>query len=294
VLLALCGCSATGLAVTAPDPAASAPASAPTPEPTAAPVVAENALDLLATLPIKGKAPKTGYDREVSFGAAWLDVDHNGCDTRNDVLATDATGETYDGSCTVLTGTVYDPYTDTTITFVRGADTSSLAQVDHRVALLNAWETGAQNISQEQREALANDPDNLIVVDGKTNSQKGAGDAATWLPPNKAYRCTYVAAQIQVKAKYGLWVTQAEHDVMSTLLNACNGPVTLVPSTPAATTPATAAPAAPTVDPAPAVDTIHPGSICSDQGLTGVSDAGKTYTCGSKGADANGRFHWNS
>ncbi|WP_216648733.1 GmrSD restriction endonuclease domain-containing protein [Agromyces agglutinans] len=201
------------------------------------------ALALLDTLPIKGRAPKTGYDREAGYGTAWLDVDSNGCDTRNDILARDLEPETKSGPCKVLTGTLTDPYTGKTIDFVRGNTTSLAVQIDHVVALMNSWETGAQQLTQAQRISLANDPINLFAVDGPTNSQKGAGDAATWLPPKKDFRCTYVARQVSVKATYGLWVTQAEHDAIANILTGC-------PDEPAVTSAFTPV-AAPVVEPAP-------------------------------------------
>jgi len=179
------------------------------------------ALALLATLPIKGRAAKTGYDRSGDFGSAWLDVDRNGCDTRNDILARDLTDIVTSETCRVQSGTLTGPYTGETIGFVRGTSTSSLVQIDHVVALSNAWQTGAQQLTQVQRESLANDPLNLLAVDGATNSSKGAGDTATWLPPRKSYRCAYVARQVSVKATYGLWVTPAEHAAMIRVLSDC-------------------------------------------------------------------------
>ncbi len=179
------------------------------------------AVALLATLPMKGRAPQTGYDRTGSFGTAWLDVDQNGCDTRNDILARDLTTIVKSGECRVMTGTLVGPYTGKTITFVRGQGTSSLVQIDHVVALSNAWQTGGQQLSQAQRVSLANDPLNLLAVDGRTNSSKGAGDTATWLPPQNTFRCAYVARQISVKATYGLWVTAPEHAAMTRILAGC-------------------------------------------------------------------------
>ncbi|MFF2713068.1 HNH endonuclease family protein [Paenarthrobacter sp. NPDC058040] len=183
---------------------------------------ASQALDALAALPIKGRAPKTGYDRDL-FGQAWADVDRNGCDTRNDILKRDLTAISYTNSvpCKVQSGTLADPYTAKTIAFVRGTTTSSAVQIDHVVALSDAWQKGAQQLSLEKRTALANDPLNLQATDGPTNQQKGDGDAATWLPPSKAFRCEYVARQISVKAAYKLWVTQAEHDAMARILGDC-------------------------------------------------------------------------
>ncbi|NMM24937.1 MAG: HNH endonuclease [Phycicoccus sp.] len=181
------------------------------------------AVTVFATLAVKGRAPKTGYDRE-QFGPAWADVDRNGCDTRNDVLRRDLTGYVLkEGThgCVVLSGTLLDPYTATTIAFVRGQTTSTLVQIDHVVALSDAWQKGAQQLSAETRRALANDSLNLLAVDGLTNQRKSDGDAATWLPPNKAYRCPYAARQVAVKAKYGLWVTSAERDVLGRILATC-------------------------------------------------------------------------
>jgi hypothetical protein len=182
-----------------------------------------SAVAALATLAVKGRAPKTGYDR-AKFGQAWADVDHNGCDTRNDVLRRDLTPRVVKPgakACMVLSGTLHDPYTGSTIAFVRGASTSSAVQIDHVVPLSDAWQKGAQQWTTPRRTALANDPMNLLAVDGLTNQRKSDGDAATWLPPNGAYRCSYAARQIAVKAKYGLWVTGAERDALRRILATC-------------------------------------------------------------------------
>jgi len=197
------------------------------------------AADLLETLPVKGRAPKTGYERSL-FGPTWADVDQNGCDTRNDILNRDLTDITYVTSvpCTVKTGVLADPYTGTVINFVRGTTTSSAVQIDHVVALSDAWQKGAQQLTTEQRTAFANDPLNLQATDGPTNQQKGDGDAATWLPPAKGFRCEYVARQVSVKARYNLWVTQAEHDAIAGILATCPGqpaPTTVAPASTAAT-----------------------------------------------------------
>lgn len=189
--------------------------------PTTDAAAAATARRQLAALPVKGKAPATGYDREARFGTAWLDVDHNGCDTRNDVLARDLTELERQGPCKVLRGTLVSPYTGERVDFVRGNRTSTLVQVDHVVALENAWRTGAQQLSQSEREALANDPVNLFAVDGHSNAQKRSGDAATWLPADTAFRCTYVEHQVTVKTTYRLWVAPAERDAIARVLDRC-------------------------------------------------------------------------
>jgi len=176
----------------------------------------------LGTLEVKGRAPRTGYERE-EFGQRWADVDRNGCDTRNDVLQRDLDDIGLDPAthgCVVLTGTLADPYTGESIPFARG-ERSADVQIDHVVALADAWQKGAQGWTRDTRTAFANDPANLLAVDGSANQSKGAGDAATWLPPNRGYRCAYALRQTVVKAAYGLWVTQAEHDALTREIDRC-------------------------------------------------------------------------
>jgi hypothetical protein len=191
----------------------------PPPEP------AGDAATVLATLPVKGRSPRTGYDRD-QFGESWRDIDRNGCDQRNDVLARDLVQVAFrpgTRSCVVLTGVLNDPYSGHTVPFTRGPETSDDVQIDHVVALSNAWQTGAQQLDADTREQLANDPLNLMATEGKVNQAKGDGDAATWLPPARGFRCTYVARQVAVKAKYSLWVTPPERDAIARVLSECPG-----------------------------------------------------------------------
>lgn len=190
-----------------------------TPEPSES--AEQTAAKLLATLKVKGRAPMTGYARD-RFGPAWLDADRNGCDTRNDLLGeflTDSVFKPGTRDCVVSSGTLEDPYTGTLIDFVYGDGT--LVDIDHVVALGNAWATGAFGWDIKKRAALANDPMNLLPVDASANRQKGDGDAATWLPSNTSFRCAYVARQVSVKSKYGLWVTPAERVAIERILTSC-------------------------------------------------------------------------
>jgi hypothetical protein len=185
------------------------------------------ALALLGTLAVKGRAPKTGYSR-AQFGPSWTDDNdapdgRNGCRTRDDVLARDLARTRTTNGCTVYSDELVDPYTGARIAFRYGVVSSAAVQIDHVVALGDAWQTGAQQWPVQKRTAFANDPLNLLAVDGSTNAAKGDSDAASWLPPNKSYRCAYVARQVAVKARYGLWVTAAERDAIARVLSRCPG-----------------------------------------------------------------------
>lgn len=224
----------------------------------------QTALATALLLTVKGRAAKTGYDR-ANFGARWADVDRNGCDTRNDILARDLTGLVYKPGtkdCVVLTGTFADPYSGTTIAFERGEKTSSAVQIDHIIALSDAWQKGAQGWDAAKREKFANDPLNLLAADGPLNSQKGDGDTATWLPPNKAFRCAYVARQVGVKYTYGLWVTEAEQNAMVAVLSTCPAePLpagSTVPEAPAAVPEPAPVVTTPAPEPAPVVPAPAP------------------------------------
>lgn len=184
----------------------------------------------LASLPVKGRAPKTGYDRDKLFGD-WADPDGNGCDARNDVLARDLTNKVFgtgNDKCLVLSGNLLDPYSGKSFNFIRGQGTSSLIPIDHVVAVSDAWQKGAFKWDEAKRVNFYNDPLNLMTTQRALNSQKGDGDAATWLPPLKSYRCAYVARQIAVKTKYSIWVTKAEKEAMARILSSC--PKQLLPA----------------------------------------------------------------
>ncbi len=179
------------------------------------------AIQALGKLAVRTQAPHTGYSRD-QFGSGWATVD--GCDTRNRILQRDLSDVALDtnDNCTVLTGSLKtDPYTGKMIPFIRGPGTSTAVQIDHVVALSDAWQTGAQNLTPEVRKDLANDPLELLAVDGPANQAKSDGDASEWLPPQKNYRCRYVARQIAVKLKYMLWVTQPEYNAMKQTLAMC-------------------------------------------------------------------------
>lgn len=179
------------------------------------------AKQLAATLTVAHQ-DSSGYKRTEQFGEAWPDVDNNGCDTRNDILARDLTNTTVDNRCRVTTGTLNDPYTGTTINFTRGQGTSDKVQIDHIVALNEAWGSGANQWSQEQRIAFANDPANLIAADGPSNTSKGAKDATQWATPdNPAFTCTYLTRQVILKNHYQLTVDKAEYAALNEGLAGC-------------------------------------------------------------------------
>ncbi|MGA8995977.1 MAG: HNH endonuclease family protein, partial [Nocardioidaceae bacterium] len=140
------------------------------------------------------------------------------------MLRRDLTGPTYrDGShgCDLQSGDLSDPYTGATVHFRKGA--GDQVDIDHVVALGNAWATGATGWDLRKRAALANDPMNLLAVSASANRQKGDADSATWLPPKRGYRCAYVARQVALKAKYGLRVTPAERVAADRVLAGCPG-----------------------------------------------------------------------
>lgn len=190
----------------------------------------QRALDTAKSLPVVELDTKTKYKRVEQFGEAWKDVNGNGCDTRNDILKRDLRDVTTAGrnNCRVTSGVFDDPYTGKTIHFKYGKDTSSEVQIDHVVALHDAWMTGAQKLTQQEREALANDPDNLLAVDGPENQRKGdglclnkSGCTGMYLPPNEKYHCEYAAKFTEVKSKYNLGLIEGQKETLVPLLEQC-------------------------------------------------------------------------
>lgn len=245
------------------------------------------AVSVLNTLPVKGKAAATGYNRD-QYGAAWADTDKNGCNTRDDILARDLTSDVFTDKkkCVIASGTLKDPYTGKTIKHVRGGNK---VDIDHVVALGQSWVSGGQALSAAQRLAFANDPLNLLAVDASANRAKGAREASAWLPANKAQRCTYVATQIAVKKKYVLSVTAAEKTAMASVLKSCptQKTVKVTPIKPAGTAPAPK----PTPAPAPSIQQVSPGAFCSVANAKGIGKTnGKPYVC--KTSPTENRLRW--
>jgi hypothetical protein len=180
----------------------------------------------LAALPVKGWDRFQDFDR-ARFGEAWSDdvnveFGHNGCDTRDDILRRDlADLQVRPGTCFAQSGILHDPYTGATIAFVRGPDTSPAVQIDHVVSLSDAWYKGARIWDDQRRRDFANDPRNLLAVAAQANFDKAFRDAASWLPPNVAFRCAFVARQVEVKTDYQLWVSGREKDAMRQVLRDC-------------------------------------------------------------------------
>jgi hypothetical protein len=186
---------------------------------------AGTALAGLSTLTVHERMPSLGPARP-RFGSALKDTDANGCDQRNDVLRRDLTRKTLQAGthgCAVATGTLHDPYTGRKIKFRRPSSGHVSVRIDHLVSVRDAWTKGAQNWSAAKRTAFVTDPLNLQAVSAEAISGKGGADASRWLPEAAQYRCTYVARQIVVKRKYGIWVTAAERTAIAGILADCKG-----------------------------------------------------------------------
>jgi hypothetical protein len=176
--------------------------------PTVAPGV-----DVLAGIPeVPVRIRSYDYRRD-AFGETWTDDNpapggHNGCDTRNDILDRDLVDKTYVSikRCpkAVAMGTLYDPYTNATVAFTRGAQVGAAVQIDHIVPLAQAWDLGARNWTDDMRLRFANDPANLIAVEGQANQDKGDSEPAAWMPPNHAFWCQYAVQFANMLRGYGL------------------------------------------------------------------------------------------
>lgn len=173
---------------------------------------------ILELLEVKGRAPKTGYTRE-EFYSGWPTVE--GCSLRQRIIKREFGESAVLDGCNVVAGEYDEPYTGEHMIYSAREEITRGVQIDHVVALSDAWQKGAQYMAYETRHEMAVDPLNLLAVDASANSKKSDGDAATWLPANKKFRCQYVARQVSVKYRYGLWVTEAEKEAIATVLSSC-------------------------------------------------------------------------
>ncbi|GAA4677495.1 HNH endonuclease family protein [Gordonia humi] len=197
---------------------------------TVAPERVREARAALAALSVLPERPPhdTAYDRG-TFGSAWTDASDapgagNGCDTRNDILARDleVTGRVPIASCprAVSSGVLISPYTGRQIVFERGRS-SAAVQIDHVVALSYAWDLGAKDWSSTRRTRFANDPSNLLAVDGPSNMDKSDAEPAAWMPPLDGFACQYAVQVVTVLAAYGLPVDDPSRRVLERALAGC-------------------------------------------------------------------------
>ncbi|GAA2401961.1 HNH endonuclease family protein [Streptomyces glaucosporus] len=236
MLLAVPGCgaledgAAPGAGAAAPDGRSVSPLENPDgTEPGLAPVTdpgeRAEARELIEGLATKGRGPGTGYDRD-EFGYAWMDTAdgvpfaRNGCDTRNDLIRRDGQNLRFrSGSdCVVVSMTLADPYTGKEIDW-RKRDAAEV-QIDHVVPLSYAWRMGASRWPEDKRERFANDPLNLLPVEGRANAAKGDSGPASWLPPDRRIRCAYAVRFAQVALEYELPVTAPDKSMM---IRQCGG-----------------------------------------------------------------------
>lgn len=239
-----------GLTLPAPSASPSASATSPAPSTDATPnrwpaaanatITPEQALTELDKI-TTGTPHLAGYagNREQLFGKWQNSSQLCGSGTTRDlIMKRDMTDVAMTKACKVQTGVLQDPYTGKTIRFDR-SKSSLTVQIDHVVAVQDAWASGLWGASAQERLTYANDPDVLLAVDGPANEQKGSGvaslissksrQAATraqwggevWMPSNKAYRCDYMVKRVEIKTKYGLSMTQAEKTETKKVLEAC-------------------------------------------------------------------------
>lgn len=219
--------------VASPSPTWRAEPTSSTPRTTAAPAPTgaltpryDVARQQLRALQIRGWDRTSDFQRR-QFGPAWSDdvnveFGRNGCNTRDDILRRDLKNLVVRPlTCFAQSGSLIDPYTGTVIEFARGPQTSNSVEIDHVVALADAWYKGARAWDPQRRLDFANDPRNLLAVSPRANFDKAFRDAASWLPPNQTFRCDFVARQIDVKAAYGLWLSAKEQRALTDVLARC-------------------------------------------------------------------------
>lgn len=196
----------------------------------ATPTADSSAAQVLQGIPQIPSRISHGDYRRAAFGDTWTDDQdapggHNGCDTRNDILERDLVDKTYTpiSRCphAVATGTLHDPYTGTDIAFIRGSQTGAAVQIDHIVPLAYAWDMGARGWTDQLRARFANDPANLLAVEGDTNQSKGDKSPALWMPPNSAFDCQYAARFVDVLSAYSLPIDAQSATALATVLRTC-------------------------------------------------------------------------
>ena len=261
-----------------------------------------DALQVLSAVPVQDEY-RLGYSRDLF--PHWLDVDGDGCNAREQVLKRDSVTlpQVDPINCYVVAGDWVSPYDGRTVRDRTQVD------IDHVVALKEAWDSGAWAWSAAQRAAFANDTSDrrtLVAVSASSNRSKSDKDPSNWLPTRSSYVCTYLGNWVAVKARWGLSMDRSEHGrIRNVLSSRCSGmkiaawsTVTGIPA-PTATTPvgagASSVPAS-TTAPSVSTGTVFPGAWCKPEGALGVSAKGVQYVCSTTSLEgraySDGRPRW--
>ncbi len=222
----------------------------------------------------------SGYKR--SAFKHWIDADRNRCNTRAEVLISEAIEKPKIGpKCKLTGGKWLSAFDGKTIT------NASKLDVDHMVPLAEAWRSGAWKWTAVQRQAFANDLDNseaLIAVTRSTNRSKGDKDPSLWMPAKD--QCVYIQNWISIKIKYSLTADPQEVEKLNSLVSTCG----IDGTTGIASVPEVTATPAQSSEPTVSVKIITPGAFCSSSGAIGKSTSGVTYTCKTSSTDSRNRW----
>ena len=276
---------------------------------TGKPVVVGSALALLQTIRVENEY-QVGYVR--TLFEHWRDIDGDGCDSRDQVLKRDSISlpQVDPVNCNVVAGDWVSPYDG-----ARWSNPSDI-DIDHVVALKEAWDSGAWAWSAAQRKAFANDTSDsrtLLAVTDSVNQSKSDKDPSNWLPPLQSYTCTYLGNWIAVKVRWNLSMDSSEFGRIKNLLQSTCSSLNIAPipnlpnisgGTTVVTNPAssiTNSTVTPNTTSTGTTAQINPGSYCSPEGAIGYytlsgSTSPTTYVCSKTDASgvpySGGRARW--
>ena len=234
----------------------------------------------LSRLRVAAEGPRTGYER--SLFPQWIDADHDGCDTRHEVLIAESVVPARVGAGCAVTGQWYSAYDGVTTT------DASTFDIDHVVPLAEAWDSGAATWDAARRTAYANDldhPETLRAVSASANREKGDDDPAAWKPPLRSDWCSYATDWISVKVTWNLTADPAEVDALRSMLATCPGGDAPAPPPPA---PAPTSPSTTTTTAAPPAA----GGTASGVTVSALDCAGETVTVADGGPAAVDLTGW--
>ena len=206
-----------------------------------------------------------GYQRNLF--TLWVDANHDGCNTRKEVLLAEAVIKPREtGSCTLTGGKWRSAYDGQIFTNARGMD------IDHMVPLQEAWASGAYKWTSAKRQAYANDlgyARSLIAVSATSNRSKSASDPWLWMPPLSSDRCQYINDWVAIKYRWNLAVDPTEKRDLITKLRGCGGHTFVLRPTRAS---------------------VHLGSVGASSGGSSSGSSGGSSS-GSSGGSTSGTAH---
>lgn len=140
-------------------------------------------------------------------------VDSDNCSTRDKILIDRGSDPVVDKPCKIISGSWISVFDDTVI------DESQNVYLSYNVPLSYINYYAKRDLTPNEKEEIANDPDNISLVSQSIYTEKEGKSISQWLPTNG--QCEYAENWVKVLDKYSVMTTENDSKTLKDTLENC-------------------------------------------------------------------------